>query len=132
MSCSTCAAAAPTSAPSSPALEGWLIRALAAFNVAGERREDRVGIWVARPERAPAARTRSPPSASGVRRWVTFHGISLNVAPDLTHFAGIVPCGVHEHGVTSLADLGIAATMDDVDAALRESFRQVFERMNSG
>ena len=111
-------------------LERWLILALAAFGVAGERREDRVGIWVSRPG-PPPREDKIAAIGVRVRRWVSLHGISLNVAPDLTHFAGIVPCGVHEHGVTSLADLGIAATMDAVDAALRESFGQVFETMNA-
>ena len=103
-------------------LEEWLIRALARFNVKGERREGRVGIWVARGSREDKI------AALGVRvrRWVTFHGIALNVEPDLTHFCGIVPCGIRGHGVTSLADLGIPATMADVDVALRIAFDEVF------
>jgi len=103
-------------------LEEWLIRALARFNVKGERREGRVGIWVARGSREDKI------AAIGVRvrRWVTFHGVSLNVDPDLTHFSGIVPCGVSEHGVTSLRELGLAVTMAEVDAALRAAFAEVF------
>jgi lipoyl(octanoyl) transferase len=103
-------------------LEEWLIRALARFNVKGERREGRVGIWVRRGNREDKI------AAIGVRlrHWVTFHGISLNVEPDLSHFSGIVPCGVREHGVTSLADLGIPATMADADVNLKAAFAEVF------
>ena len=103
-------------------LEDWLIRTLAQFNVKGERREGRVGIWVVRGSREDKI------AAIGVRvrRWVTFHGVSLNVEPDLSHFGGIVPCGIAEHGVTSLVDLGIPVTMADVDVALKQSFREVF------
>jgi len=103
-------------------LEEWLIRALARFGVKGERRQGRVGIWVVRGDREDKI------AALGVRvrRWVTFHGVALNVAPDLTHFSGIVPCGIRGHGVTSLADLGIAATMAEADAALRQAFHEVF------
>ncbi len=103
-------------------LEQWLIDTLAAFNVKGERREDRVGVWVARPGREDKI------AAIGirVRHWVTFHGISLNVDPDLSHFSGIVPCGVSEHGVTSLTDLGLPVTMEDADMALRDSFQKLF------
>lgn len=103
-------------------LEEWLIQALAQFGVKGERREGRVGIWVVRGTREDKI------AALGVRvrRWVTFHGVALNVAPDLTHFSGIVPCGIRGHGVTSLADLGVAATMHDVDGALRAAFADVF------
>ena len=106
-------------------LEEWLIRTLARFNVRGERREGRVGIWV----EDRAARTESKIAAIGVRvsRWVSWHGVALNVEPDLSHFGGIVPCGIAEHGVTSLHALGIAATMDEVDAALRASWQDIFE-----
>jgi len=103
-------------------LEEWLIRTLASFNVKGERREGRVGIWVAnggREDKIAAIGMR-------VRRWVTFHGVSLNVDPDLDHFSGIVPCGIREHGVTSLVALGLPVTMADVDVALRTAFAEVF------
>src|SRR5246127_4198376 len=105
-------------------LEQWLIETLAEFNVKGERREGRVGIWVQRGTREDKI------AALGVRikRWVSLHGVALNVEPDLSHFAGIVPCGIRAHGVTSLADLGIPATMADVDVALKKSFEKVFGR----
>ena len=105
-------------------LEEWLIRALARFGIAGERREGRVGIWVA----DRAAGTEAKIAAIGVRvtRWVSWHGVALNVAPDLAHFGGIVPCGISEHGVTSLAAVGVAATMDEADAALRAAWDEVF------
>jgi len=109
------------------ALEAWVIRALDAFNVKGEIREGRVGVWVER--RAPGAPAREDKIAAiGVklRRWVSFHGISLNVEPDLGHFSGIVPCGQTAHGVTSLVDLGLPVTMDEADEALKASFRRVF------
>ena len=115
------------------ALEGWLIEALKAFGVAGETREDRVGVWVARPEkpRSPGGEMAEDKIAAigvRVRRWATFHGVALNVAPDLTHFSGIVPCGLAQshYGVTSLADLGRGATMAEADAALRASFGPMF------
>lgn len=103
-------------------LEEWLIRTLAQFSVKGERREGRVGIWVVRGSREDKI------AALGVRvrHWVTFHGIALNVAPDLSHFGGIVPCGIRGYGVTSLADLGIKTTMADVDIALKAAFQDVF------
>lgn len=106
------------------ALEDWIIGTLAAFGVTGERREDRVGVWVVRPGREDKI------AALGirVRHGVSFHGISINVDPDLSHFAGIVPCGISEHGVTSLHDLGIAATMAEVDTVLRDRFSAVFQR----
>ncbi len=104
-------------------LEEWLIRTLARFNVKGERREGRVGIWVAQPggreDKIAAIGVR-------VRRWVTFHGVSFNVDPDLSHFGGIVPCGVREHGVTSLAALGLPVSMADVDVAMKGAFEEVF------
>jgi lipoyl(octanoyl) transferase len=111
------------------ALEDWLIVALADFNVRGERREDRVGVWVDRTR--PGERRREDKIAAiGVRlrRWVSFHGVALNVEPDLSHFGGIVPCGVAApgFGVTSIVDLGIPATLDDADAALRRSFHEIF------
>ena len=107
-------------------LEAWIIATLAAFNVRGERREDRVGVWVARPELGAAREDKIAAIGIRVRRWVTFHGISLNVDPDLDHFAGIVPCGVRGHGVTSLVDLGLPITMADADVALRAAFEEVF------
>jgi lipoyl(octanoyl) transferase len=109
-------------------LEEWLIRTLAAFDVAGERREDRVGVWVRRPDQGAGREDKIAAIGIRVRRWVSLHGISLNVAPDLSHFAGIVPCGVAEprFGVTSLRDLGRAATLPQVDAALRREFEAVF------
>ena len=106
-------------------LERWLILTLASFGVVGERREDRVGIWVSRAG-PPAREDKIAAIGVRVRRWVSLHGISLNVDPDLDHFAGIVPCGVRDHGVTSLADLGIVASLADVDRALRDSFVHVF------
>ncbi len=104
------------------ALEEWLIRTLAQFNVRGERRPGRVGIWVVRGQREDKI------AAIGVRvrRWVSYHGVSLNVDPDLNHFGGIVPCGISEHGVTSLLDLGIPVSMPDVDVAMRRAFEEVF------
>jgi lipoyl(octanoyl) transferase len=108
------------------ALEGWLIGALDDFNVRGERREDRVGVWVRRPDKGAATEDKIAAIGIRVRRWVSFHGISLNVEPDLTHFDGIVPCGVSEHGVTSLVDLGLPVTMPEVDSVLREAFERVF------
>ncbi len=104
-------------------LEEWLIRTLDRFNVRGERRQGRVGIWVVEPDGGEAKI-----GAIGVRvsRWVTWHGIALNVEPDLSHFGGIVPCGVREYGVTSLAALGITATMAEADMALQAAWQEVF------
>ena len=109
-------------------LEEWIIRTLLAFNLRGERREDRVGVWVGRPDKGPGCEDKIAAIGVRLRRWVSFHGIAINVAPDLTHFAAIVPCGVTDprYGVTSLADLGLTATMADVDVALRQAFQQVF------
>ena len=109
------------------ALEAWVIGALAQFNVTGEMREGRVGVWVER--KVPGLPPREDKIAAlGVklRRWVSFHGVSLNVEPNLAHFSGIVPCGVTEHGVTSLVDLGLPVTLDEADAALKASFAEVF------
>ena len=108
------------------ALEAWLIEALGAFNVRGERREDRVGVWVRRPGKGEGVEDKIAALGIRVRRWVTFHGVSLNVEPDLSHFSGIVPCGVSRHGVTSLVDLGLPVTMHDADVALRAAFERVF------
>jgi lipoyl(octanoyl) transferase len=110
-------------------LEQWIIRTLAAFNVRGERREDRVGVWVARPDKGNGFEDKIAAIGVRLRRWVSFHGISINVEPDLTHFQAIVPCGVTDprYGVTSLVDLGLTATSADVDIALRQAFTEVFE-----
>src|SRR3984885_14586697 len=109
-------------------LEQWIIRTLAAFNVRGERREDRVGVWVARPDKGNGFEDKIAAIGVRLRRWVSFHGIAINVDPDLTHFSAIVPCGVTDprYGVTSLADLGLTATSADVDIALRQAFEEVF------
>jgi lipoyl(octanoyl) transferase len=114
-------------------LEEWLIRTLAAFEVAGERREDRVGVWVRRPGQGEGREDKIAAIGIRVRRWVSLHGVSLNVDPDLSHFAGIVPCGVTEprFGVTSLRDLGRAAPLPQVDAALRDAFEAVFGPVRS-
>jgi lipoyl(octanoyl) transferase len=106
------------------ALEAWVVGALARLEVVGEVRPGRVGVWVERTE--PPREDKIAAIGVKLRRWVSFHGISLNVAPELDHFSGIVPCGVTEHGVTSLADLGLAAGLDEADAALLASFRDVF------
>ena len=109
-------------------LEEWIIRTLAAFNVRGERREDRVGVWVNRPDKGSGFEDKIAAIGVRLRRWVSFHGIAINVEPDLTHFEAIVPCGVADprYGVTSLVDLGHTATMADVDVALRQTFEEVF------
>ncbi|MFD2142454.1 lipoyl(octanoyl) transferase LipB [Ancylobacter oerskovii] len=107
-------------------LEEWLIRTLWSFHVRGERREDRVGVWVRRPNRAGSGEDKIAALGIRVRRWVTMHGIALNVDPALDHFDGIIPCGVREHGVTSLVDLGLPVTMEDVDLALRREFEVLF------
>lgn len=107
-------------------LEDWIIATLSDFGVTGERREDRIGVWVRRPERGADAEDKIAAIGIRVRRWVTFHGISLNIAPDLDHYSGIVPCGVRQHGVTSLRDLGVDATLDEVDQALKRRFAEVF------
>jgi lipoyl(octanoyl) transferase len=112
-------------------LEDWVITTLAEFNVTGERRPGRVGVWVVRedkPRNADGSPHEAKIAAIGVRlrKWVSFHGISINVDPDLSHYEGIVPCGIKEHGVTSLVDLGLPVTMEDVDVALRKSFKRVF------
>ena len=104
-------------------LEQWLIETLDSFNVKGERREGRVGIWVAR---GNGREDKIAALGVRIRRWVTFHGVALNIDPDLSHFSGIVPCGVSQHGVTSLADLGILVSTADVDVALQQAFHKVF------
>jgi lipoyl(octanoyl) transferase len=114
-------------------LEEWIIRTLAAFNVRGERREDRVGVWVSRPDKGEGFEDKIGAIGVRLRRWVSFHGISINVEPDLTHFDAIVPCGVADprYGVTSLVDLGRPVSMADVDIALRQAFGQVFGAVES-
>ena len=112
-------------------LECWIIAALAEFNVQGEIREGRVGVWVPRPEKPPlpdGSPREDKIAALGIRlrKWVSFHGLSINVEPDLSHFDGIVPCGIRDHGVTSLVDLGLPVTMADVDVALKKTFADVF------
>jgi len=116
-------------------LEEWVIRSLACLNIKGERREGRIGVWVARPDKPPRraldgtifpAEDKIAAIGVRVRHWVAFHGVSINVDPDLSHFEGIVPCGISEHGVTSLADLGLTAGMPDLDAALQATFDTVF------
>src|SRR4051794_39173011 len=109
-------------------LEQWIIRTLAAFNVKGERREDRVGGWVARPAKGAGFQDKIAAIGVRLRRWVSFHGISINVEPELSHFSAIVPCGVVDprYGVTSLVDLGLPVTMADLDVALRQAFEEVF------
>ncbi len=109
-------------------LEEWIIRTLAAFNVRGERREDRVGVWVARPDKGRDYEDKIAAIGVRLRRWVSLHGIAINVEPDLTHFSAIVPCGVinPRYGVTSLVDLGHPLTMADVDVALQRAFEDVF------
>jgi len=113
------------------AMEDWVIRTLAEFNLQGERRAGRVGVWVARPDKPPLpdGTPRDDKIAAigiKIRRWISFHGLSINVEPDLSHFDGIVPCGITGHGVTSLVDLGLPVTMGDVDAALMATFAHAF------
>jgi lipoyl(octanoyl) transferase len=115
------------------ALEEWIIRALACFNVRGERREDRVGVWVKRPDRGPGFEDKIAAIGVRVKRWVSLHGIAINVEPDLSHFSAIVPCGVADphFGVTSLVDLGHPIGMAEVDIALRGAFEEVFGPIRS-
>ena len=103
-------------------LEGWIIDALNRFNVKGETRAERVGVWVRRPEKGAGIEDKIAAIGIRVRRWVSFHGVCLNVEPDLDHFSGIVPCGLRQHGVTSLADLGLIVRMEEVDVALAAAF----------
>jgi lipoyl(octanoyl) transferase len=111
-------------------LEEWVIRSLAGFGIRGERRAERVGIWVVRPDRPPRdgqpAEDKIAAIGLRLRRWVSFHGVAINVDPDLGQFGGIVPCGIRGHGVTSLTDLGLPVAMADLDVALRHSFGAVF------
>ena len=109
-------------------LEEWIIRTLSAFQIRGERREGRVGVWVSRPDKGPGFEDKIAAIGVRLKHWVSLHGIAVNVAPDLTHFDAIVPCGVADprYGVTSLADLGRPVAMADVDSALRQAFEEVF------
>lgn len=113
-------------------LEAWVIATLAEFGVKGEVRPGRVGVWVERPDKPPlpdGSPREDKIAAIGIRlrKWISFHGISINVEPDLNHFDGIVPCGISGHGVTSLVDLGYPVTMDDVDVALKKTFNLIFD-----
>jgi len=112
------------------ALEDWLIATLHGFNLRGERREDRVGVWVKRPDKGADAEDKIAALGIRVRRWVTFHGVSLNIEPDLSHFGGIVPCGISQQrfGVTSLVDLGLPVVMPEADAIMRREFEAIFGR----
>jgi len=109
-------------------LEEWIIRSLAAFNVRGERREDRIGVWVKRPEKGDGFEDKIAALGIRVRKWVTLHGVAVNIEPDLSHFGGIVPCGVsvQRYGVTSLADIGHTTTMPEFDMAFRQAFEELF------
>ena len=113
-------------------LEAWIVHTLAEFNIVGQTRSGRVGIWVERTDKPKSIQgllEEEKIAAIGIRlrKWITFHGLSINVDPDLTHFQGIVPCGIKEHGVTSLVDLGLPVSMTDVDNALKKSFTKVFK-----
>jgi lipoyl(octanoyl) transferase len=109
-------------------LEEWIIRTLDAFNVRGERREDRIGVWVKRPDKGPGHEDKIAAIGVRIKRWVTLHGLAINVEPDLSHFSGIVPCGVSDqrYGVTSLMDLGQIVTMEEVDMVMRREFDALF------
>jgi lipoyl(octanoyl) transferase len=115
-------------------LEEWIIRTLKAFGVEGGRREERIGVWVPRPDKGDGHEDKIAAIGIRVQRWVTLHGIALNVEPELSHFSGIVPCGVADarYGVTSLADLGVRATMADVDVAMRREFEMLFGKTQNG
>jgi len=116
------------------AIEEWIIRALARFGVAGERRAGRIGVWVRRPDKGAGCEDKIAAIGVRIRHWVTLHGMALNVACDLSHYAGIVPCGIRDqrYGVTSLADLGVHADMGEVDRALRAEFDEVFGACTAG
>ncbi|HKY85251.1 MAG TPA: lipoyl(octanoyl) transferase LipB, partial [Pseudorhodoplanes sp.] len=109
-------------------LEEWIIRTLASFNVRGERREDCIGVWVRRPEKGDGREDKIAAIGIRLKKWVSLHGISLNIDPDLSHFSGIVPCGIsgQRYGITSLVDLGLPLTLNDVDVALRNEFESLF------
>jgi lipoyl(octanoyl) transferase len=110
------------------ALEGWLVATLAQFNVKGELRQDRVGVWVRRAERGEGHEDKIAAIGIRLKKWISLHGMSLNVDPDLAHFSGIVPCGIRDHGVTSLVDLGLPVSMADADLALKAAFEARFGR----
>lgn len=107
-------------------LENWVIDTLGAFNIKGEKREGRIGVWVKRPEKGPFAEEKIAAIGVRVSKWVSFHGISLNVSPDLSHYDGIVPCGISDHGVTSFEDLGHLVSMEEVDSVLKITFERHF------
>jgi len=109
-------------------LEEWMIRTLLAFNIRGERREDRIGVWVRRPDKGEGCEDKTAAIGIRLKRWVTLHGVALNVEPELSHFSGIVPCGVsgQRYGVTSLVDLGVPVTLPEVDMVLRREFEALF------
>jgi lipoyl(octanoyl) transferase len=109
-------------------IEEWIIRTLAAFNIRGERRDDRIGVWVRRPDKGTGCEDKIAAIGIRVQRWVTLHGFALNIEPDLSHFSGIVPCGVSDSrfGVTSFADLGLTASMPEIDSVLRAQFEPLF------
>jgi lipoyl(octanoyl) transferase len=111
-------------------LEEWLIQTLAVFDIRGERRSGRVGVWVPRPGAESGTEDKIAAIGIRIRRWVSYHGVSLNVAPDLSHYSGIVACGVTAHGVTSFRELGSLASMADVDAALKRSFEMIFDTID--
>lgn len=113
------------------ALEDWLIATLWDFHIRGEKRCGRVGVWVRRPDKGATREDKIAALGIRLRKWVSFHGIALNIDPDLTHFDGIVPCGVTQHGVTSFADLGLTTRMEDVDIALRRNFEKIFGTVRS-
>ncbi len=113
-------------------LEGWVIDALASFNLHGEIRPDRVGVWIRRPELGPGREDKIAAIGVRIRRWISYHGIAVNLEPDLTHYDGIVPCGIRGHGVTSLVDLGLPVTMADLDLALKAAFEARFGLPSDG
>ncbi|WP_316861730.1 lipoyl(octanoyl) transferase LipB [uncultured Cohaesibacter sp.] len=108
------------------ALEKWIINSLAEHNIKGEHRDDRVGVWVPRPQKGPDVEDKIAAIGIRVRKWITFHGISLNIEPELEHYNGIIPCGIAQHGVTSFVDLGYPIAMSDVDITLRQEFEKIF------
>lgn len=114
------------------ALEGWIIETLARFNVRGETRGDRVGVWVRRPQKGPDVEDKIAAIGIRLKRWVSLHGLSINVEPELSHFSGIVPCGISGHGITSLADLGLVVSMAELDMALAGTFEERFGPIRRG